>query len=250
MMDKIASLITSLSGFPELVALFTAAIVLVIRVLQQRAERRAREKVDQAEGKVFVEAPKNFEKQLGYLTSSQATLEEKTQSLKNFIDESQNAVRYGYLFKLYSSQIEQYQQETRFRAFWSFLFGIVSMMAGLGFVLWGGATMINGNEATQLAAGASISAIGGAVGGYIAKTFLNVHRLSISQLNRYFQQPVINDHILMAQRLADDVGDGDTRKQAYKNIITSISQLIASSADTAEIEETHTHPAKRLGPHS
>ena len=44
-----------------------------------------------------------------------------------------------------------------------------------------------------------IAAIGGAISAYITKTFLDVHKVSLQQLNRYFAQPVINDHILMAQ---------------------------------------------------
>ncbi len=58
------------------------------------------------------------------------------------------------------------------------------------------------------------------------KTFLEAHKLSLTQLNHYFKQPVINEHVLMAQRLADEVGDGDIRKQAYTKIINSLTDLV------------------------
>ena len=106
------------------------------------------------------------------------------------------------LFNLYSKQIEKYQQQIRSRAAISFMFAIFSMIAGLGFVIWGGTVLLTAKETIVIAAGGILAAIGGGVGGYITKTFLDVHKLSLNQLNRYFKQPVINDHILMAQRMA------------------------------------------------
>jgi len=91
--------------------------------------------------------------------------------------------------------------------------------------------MIASKGTEQIAAGAAISTIGGAVSAFITKTFLGVHRLSLTQLNRYFRQPVVNDHILMAQRLADAVGDPDSKKASYEMVIRSISKLIEAEAD-------------------
>ena len=65
----------------------------------------------------------------------------------------------------------------------------------------------------HVTAGASISAIGGGISAFITKTFLDVHKLSLTQLNGEFRQPVLNDNILMAQRLSDEVDDQDVRKQ-------------------------------------
>ena len=55
-----------------------------------------------------------------------------------------------------------------------------------------------------------------------------MHKLSLAQLNHYFQQPVLNDHILMAQRLADESGDPATRLKAYEQTIASVNALIDS----------------------
>ncbi|GEM_PF-5033426 len=55
----------------------------------------------------------------------------------------------------------------------------------------------------------------------VVSTFLRVHRLSLQQLNRYFNQPVINNHILMAQRLADACGENSVQERAYERIIES-----------------------------
>ena len=100
------------------------------------------------------------------------------------------------------------------------------MFAGFGFIIWGGSVLLNAKETIVLAAGGLLSTVGGAVSGYITRTFLDVHKLSLAQLNHYFGQPVLNDHILMAQRLADESGDPQTRKEAYKIIINCIAGLI------------------------
>ena len=70
-----------------------------------------------------------------------------------------------------------------------------------------------------------IAAIGGAISAYITKTFLDVHKVSLQQLNRYFAQPVINDHILMAQRLADALPNDSPKQKAYEGIIASVTAL-------------------------
>lgn len=141
------------------------------------------------------------------------------------------------LFKLYSRQIESYQEQTRSRASSSFMFAIIAMFAGIIFIFWGFSYMVNNPSLDASLAGSAISTIGGAISAYITKTFLAVHQLSIQQLNRYFRQPVINDHIVMAQRLADQLEDPLAKKQAYEAIINQVVSLIAaedsqSSADS------------------
>ncbi|WP_339138742.1 MAG: hypothetical protein WGN25_00855 [Candidatus Electrothrix sp. GW3-4] len=143
--------------------------------------------------------------------------------------ESSDDIAIGRLFNLYSKQIEKYQQETRSRATWSFIFAILSMCAGMAFMFWGGQVVLSAGGANHVAAGAAISAIGGGISAYITKTFLDVHKLSLTQLNRYFTQPVINDHIVMAQRLAEDVKDDEVRKKSYEKIVSSVTSLIDST---------------------
>jgi len=70
------------------------------------------------------------------------------------------------------------------------------------------------------------------------KTFLEAHKLSLTQLNHYFKQPVINEHVLMAQRLADEVGDGDIRKQAYTKIINSLTDLVQGYVEDSNLTGT------------
>lgn len=210
-----------------LLAVFGAVVGgLASMYSEYKKNKRASEEVREAERIAFIEQPDLLESRLREITQSQEGLEERTNQIQKLLQDSREATSVGRLFNLYSKQIEKYQQETRSRASWSFIFAIIAMFAGFGFVIWGGSVLLTAKETIVLVAGGLLATVGGAISGFISKTFLDVHKLSLTQLNTYFQQPVINDHILMAQRLADDVDDLETRKKAYETIIVSISGLI------------------------
>jgi hypothetical protein len=97
------------------------------------------------------------------------------------------------------------------------------------------AVRTNGATSGHAAAGASISTIGGATGAYITKTFLDIHRLSLSQLNFYFRQPVVNSHVLTAQRLAELLPQGAARQQAYEKILANIVTLIREDSTPGNV---------------
>ena len=137
-----------------------------------------------------------------------------------------DTVSTGRLFNVYSKQIEKYQTDTQARASWSFIFAVFSMLGGLGFVVWGGAHLLTSSGWEHVAGATAIAGIGGAIGTYIAKTFLDVHRLSLSQLNHYFRQPVINAHVLTGQRLADQLTDPPARLRAYELLLRQVASLI------------------------
>lgn len=201
----------------------------------QRKQRKASEELRDAERQAFIERPQQLDKKIQRLAASQEGLEARADHVAKLLEESRDSIELGSLFDLYSQQIKKYQQETRSRATWSFIFAILSMLAGFGFVLWGGSVLLKANETIVLASGGLLSAVGGAVSSFITKSFLDVHRLSLTQLNRYFQQPVVNDHILMAQRLADNLPNDESRIKAYEKIIDSTTQLIQHHDDSNSI---------------
>ncbi|MEZ8463455.1 hypothetical protein AB6D04_04300 [Vibrio splendidus] len=207
--------------------LVAAGVAAAIKVgLDFSRYKENAEKVEKAEKEAFTHDPVPLAVELEELKDEHDNLKQAAEQVKKVVEETQGAIDMGRLFNLYSKQIEKYQQETRTRASWSFVFAIISMFLGIGFVFWGGTFILNDSGTDKVAAGAAISAIGGGISAYITKTFLDVHKLSLTQLNKYFKQPVINDNILMAQRLADEVGDSEVRKESYKNIINSITKLI------------------------
>jgi hypothetical protein len=109
------------------------------------------------------------------------------------------------------------------------------MGAGLGVLIWGGFNIVSG-DTQHLISGSIVATIGGALSGYITKTFLDVHRLSLLQLNHYFRQPVLNSQILNAQRLADLL-NGEARQRALESIVARVCDLIdAERAKDAALE--------------
>jgi hypothetical protein len=209
--------------------------VLVKGIIDLYEFTKTRNKVLEAEKEAFKSAPEAFASQINELKDSQTTLEQQANQLSELIRTSQAALQVGNLFDLYSKQIEKYQTVTQARAGWSFFFAIFSMIIGLGFVVFGGAYMLT-NPSWELATvAAAIAGIGGSIGAFITKTFLDVHRLSLSQLNHYFRQPVLNAHILTAQRLADQIGDNMAKQKAYEQILTNVVVLIREDSDSQQV---------------
>lgn len=213
--------------------LATLATYIAQYLEAKKRQKSAVDAVREAEKQAFFTPEKDIDAKINKIINSQKNLDlkaEKLDELVKVIAKEREATSVNKLFNLYNKQIEQYQQETRSRATLSFTFAIIAMLAGFAFVIWGGSVLLTASEAIALASGGILATVGGIVSGYIAKTFLGVHKLSLVQLNHYFQQPVINDHILMAQRLADDSDDPDTKKASYSLIIESITKLIDSKS--------------------
>ncbi len=213
-------------------ALIPPLIASLAKLLNDyRETRRARDRVLQAEKEAFRTVPETLVSKTGELVASQERLEQRTKQIAELVDRAQASLQVGVLFDLYSKQIEKYQTETQARAGWSFIFAILAMFSGLGFVIWGGTVVFTSGDWQKVAAGSAISAIGGAVSAYITKTFLDVHRLSLLQLNRYFRQPVLNAYVLTAQRLAEHLDEPEARRAAYKDIISRVIGLIHEDVD-------------------
>lgn len=146
-----------------------------------------------------------------------------------------NLLSLGALADLYSKQIESYQTQTRNRANLSFYYALIAMLAGLVFVAWGGLYLLTSSTLNSVAAGTSLAAIGGVVSAYLTRTFLSIHRLSVEQLNTYFNQPVINDHVVNAQRVAELVADPKERDALYRLIVLSLLSRVDSARQVQTI---------------
>jgi hypothetical protein len=228
-----------------------ATILTLVKTYIEKSSRKEKEeKVEEAEKQAFTIPPDALLEQINQLKASQEGLEVKTQEITSLIDQNTRSLILGNLFNLYNKQIERYQDETRSRASWSFYIALIAMFFGFGFVFWGGQHVLTQTNWDHLAAGSAIAAIGGGISAFITKTFLGVHKLSLQQLNRYFDQPVINDHILMAQRLADNLPDSTSRQKAYEAIILSVTALIDLRAQDRENESASMRPVKVRSNHS
>jgi len=159
-------------------------------------------------------------------------------------------LRLGDLLNFCYAKISKYEFETRARASWSFGLAVVAMLAGFGILCWGAYVLFH---AKNIIPGSIISAVGGAMSAYIAKTFLDIHRVSLQQLNHYFKQPVLSSHILSAQRLADRLDDDTLKKEMYRNLIDQVIALIpadeAKAEDIADLGSMHRVPKSKMRHH-
>lgn len=222
---KVASRLWAAFGTSAVAFACSAILKLVFDYLRRS---KADEKLKEAEKQAFVSIPESTAKRIRDLSDSQINLEQRTEEIGRRLTDSYAAVQMGGLFNLYSKQIEKYQTQTQSRAGWSFFCAIAAMISGLAMVVWGGTHIVFYAGWEHVTAGSLISSIGGAVSAYITKTFLDVHKLSLIQLNHYFSQPVINTHILTAQRLADQLVDEQAKQRVYEAIIEKVSNLIVS----------------------
>jgi hypothetical protein len=210
--------------------IMAATIMTFIKVWIDKGTRKQRdEKVQEAEREAFRRLPDIVLKKIEDLSNSQEGLETKTNEIARVIEENRQLLQMGSLFNLYNRQIESYQDETRSRASWSFYVALIAMFAGFAFVIWGGKYILSELRWDYIAAGGAIASIGGSISAFLPKTFLDVHKLSLNQLNRYFQQPVINDHVLMAQRLADNMPTPEARQKSYEVIIQSLTKIMTGT---------------------
>ncbi|MCU0092464.1 hypothetical protein N8H72_20995 [Pseudomonas koreensis] len=222
-MDIFLEFFQSSQFFVAFVGIVTVLFKLFSDYYQSRAARKL---VLKAEKEAYHIPPEEANVDAENLKLSPELLAQRARDIDSLIRQNRDLLQVGRLFDLYSKQIEKYQTETQARAGWSFIFAIFSMIAGLGFVVGGGIHVLTSPGWEHVAAASAISGIGGAVGAFITKTFLDVHRLSLSQLNHYFRQPVVNAHVLTGQRLADQIEDPLLRQKAYQHLLVQVASLI------------------------
>lgn len=105
------------------------------------------------------------------------------------------------LIKANRQQMEAYDVLARSQAQTAFRNSQVAMGLGLLVLLSGAVVAIGTPDTTARITTASLSAIGGSLSGFIARTFLRTYHASLDQLNYYFQQPLVTSYLLSAERL-------------------------------------------------
>lgn len=212
----------SFSTFTAAISALIAGVSFLVKVYYDNREaQRARERLIAAEKHAFhVTQDADFSELEAQISSSDRSARQAARHAHS------EAVSAAKLSDLYAKQIEKYQTDTQARASWSFFFAVFAMAGGLGFVVWGGTHLLTSSGWEHVAGATAIAGIGGSTGAFIAKTFLDVHRLSLSQLNHYFRQPVVNAHVLTGQRLADQLTDSVARQRGYELLLQRVADLI------------------------
>lgn len=78
---------------------------------------------------------------------------------------------------------------------------------------------------------------------YLSRTYLMLYRESISQLNRYFDQPVQNSYYLTAERLAAEL-EGETAQAVRKQIIDQVLETSTRIGGRPQAQEPQLKAAK------
>lgn len=99
---------------------------------------------------------------------------------------------------LNQSVMDSYHGITKAQAERSFKNSQRAMVAGMTILLAGAIGAVAADGAATKIALAALAGIGTTISGYIGKTFLTAHTAAIAQLNRFFQQPLVNSYLLNA----------------------------------------------------
>jgi len=126
--------------------------------------------------------------------------------------------------------IERYHDGTRRRASQSFWVGTLAAAAGFGLLAWVIWYLVSGRgsaqSTSQLIAVGGLGAVGTLITGYVARTFLELHRMSLKQFDGFFWHPADMHRLLIAWRMAETLGDGEANIGA--TAIRSIAEVIAN----------------------
>jgi hypothetical protein len=129
------------------------------------------------------------------------------------------------LIKANRKQMSAYDVLVQAQAKTAFRNAQFAMGAGLLVLLFGAIVALSSAELQAKIVTATLTTIGGALAGFIAKTFLDTYRRSIQQLNFYFQQPLITSYLLAAQRLVNELS-GARKDTALMELINRVAVML------------------------
>lgn len=187
--------------FPGLIMFFGGAIVSIL------AQTYFRDRLEQASSRNFDVAVQR--------TIEASDTDEPT--MKN-------------LLLLNRQEMAQYHDLTKRQARRSFANSLVAMWAGL-LILAATLFVVVAPDLVPGESKLTVAALGGVgtiVSGYITRTFLRQHSLSLQQLNSFFNQPLVSSYLLTAERVASQLEEPD-RTHALRTVVEEA--LAAARAD-------------------
>ncbi|MFD5474425.1 hypothetical protein [Streptomyces sp. NPDC127105] len=147
------------------------------------------------------------------------------------------------LLELNQSQIDEYHRIATDQADRSFRSSQRAMSLGLVVIVGCfAAGLYFGNGQTKVFV-AAIAGVAAALSAFLNRTYLQMYGQTLSQLNRYFEQPVLTGYYLTAERLAQNLGE-DPESEMRRRIIDQVLEASARMNNGASGEEPPP-PAKR-----
>ncbi|MFD9589916.1 hypothetical protein ACFWBM_35100 [Streptomyces sp. NPDC059980] len=170
-------------------------------------------------------------------------LEEERELHAQAMEKLKQASELATLMQLNQEQIDTYHRIVTGQADKSFKSSRIAM--SLGMLLLVGAAVAGAwvpFEQVRWFIG-GLATLSTLLSGYLNRTYLTLYKESIGQLNRYFDQPVLNGYHLAAERIAGKLGE-QHQDEVRKQIITKILDSGPQRLDT-KVEPKEQKPNKR-----
>ncbi|MER7450435.1 hypothetical protein ABTW96_09110 [Nocardia beijingensis] len=122
------------------------------------------------------------------------------------------------LMEVNRKQMEAYDEQARAQSSTSHWTSLAAMVVGLIIVGVGLTIAVSSNDAATKYSTAIIAAVGTAVGGYIAQTFIRLNSSTQDQVRYYFEQPLVASYLITAERFIAQMPEQD-RAQQYRLLV-------------------------------
>jgi uncharacterized membrane protein (DUF485 family) len=161
-------------------------------------------------------------------------------TVTNALGELTDVTDLATLIKINRTQMEAYEALTRRQATSSYRLSQGALAVGLVILVAGSiAVLVTPTDAAKITT-ASLTAMGGALTGYIARTYLRIYERTLIQLNYYFRQPLVTSYFLTAERLSHNLGEPE-KTETCKQIVAHV---LGSSTLSKDADDDNAEPPK------
>lgn len=142
-------------------------------------------------------------------------------SIRQAAEKVEDELSLANLYIFNRALMTNYHSITQNQSKKSFLYSQIASFIGLALVAAGGTVVVAPTPTVAKITVAGLSGLGATMSGYISKTFTHSHELSIAQLNNFFQQPLVSNYFLLAERLSNELSS-EAKNDARMEIISKI----------------------------
>ncbi|MFB7111719.1 hypothetical protein [Streptomyces sp. NPDC056291] len=175
-----------------------------------------------------------------YMKNQNAEFEERLKAEREYarqtLENLKKSTELATLMQLNQGQIKTYHDIVTDQADKSFKSSRIAMGIGMFLLVCaaiGGAYVPLEEVRWFIGALAAFSTL---LSGYLSRTYLTLYKESIGQLNRYFDQPVLNSYFLTAERLTQGLAE-EHRDEIRKQVITEVLRTSSRMSGKPEPEK-------------
>ncbi|MFE6840441.1 hypothetical protein ACFVFI_37175 [Streptomyces sp. NPDC057705] len=150
-----------------------------------------------------------------------ATKKEEQARFENAAEHLQEKMELASLVNFNRILLERYHGIATKQANKSFYSSIGAMIVGLAVLVVAFVASMQFNALGERVFIGSLAVLSTVFVGYLSKTFMVVYDRSLQQLNQYFNQPVLNQYFLSAERIADRL-DEQTKNELLSQIVLDV----------------------------